>query len=158
MGNQHTSFHNHRECVRIPSLNFFPPLPDSRAVGSSAPTTITSDITKTFHVPREVSYLVTTLFLLGYVTGVCPNIPLFILFNLLQPLLWGPSSELVGRRPIFLLTLSCYTLLYLGQALAKNIETFLITRFFGGFFAIGPQTVCGGLIADIWSALGRLVD
>ncbi len=71
----------------------------------------------------------TTTFLLGYVFG---------------PLFWGPGSELWGRRPIFLIAMISYTLLHLGQALAKNIETLLVTRFLSGFFAVAPMTNCGG--------------
>ncbi|KAG6843826.1 hypothetical protein H0H87_012885 [Tephrocybe sp. NHM501043] len=107
---------------------------------SSAPTSTTVAIQAQFNVSAEVTYLLTTTFLLGYTFG---------------PLLWGPGSELVGRRPIFILTMTLYTLLTLGQALAHNIETLLITRFLCGFFAVAPLTNCGGVIADIWSAAGR---
>jgi len=107
---------------------------------SSAPTSATASLAKQFHVSAEITYLMTTVFLLGYVAG---------------PLFWGPGSELVGRRPIFVVTMSCYTLFHLGQALAPNIETLLITRFICGFFAAAPVTICGGVIADIWSAAGR---
>ena len=48
-----------------------------------------------------------------------------------------------------------YTLFHLGQALATNIQTLLITRFFAGFFAVAPLTNAGGVIADIFSAEGR---
>jgi len=48
-----------------------------------------------------------------------------------------------------------YTLFFLGQALAPNIETLLVTRFWGGFFAVAPLTIAGGVIADMWSAAGR---
>lgn len=70
--------------------------------------------------------------------------------------------------------MSCYTLFHLGQALAQNIQTLMICRFFGGFFAVAPLTICGGMfsmheprafsyvsslflgvIADVWPALGR---
>ena len=37
-----------------------------------------------------------------------------------------------------------YTLLYIGQALAPNIQTLLVTRFFSGFFSVAPLTNCGG--------------
>ncbi|KAF9556864.1 MFS polyamine transporter [Agrocybe pediades] len=107
---------------------------------SSAPSSATTRIMAEFGIDREVSYLVTTTFLLGYVFG---------------PLFWGPGSELVGRKPIFLGTMAMYTLFILGQALAQNIETLLVTRFFSGFFAVAPLTNSGGLIADIWSAVGR---
>lgn len=49
----------------------------------------------------------------------------------------------------------CYTLFHLGQALAPNIETLLITRFLGGFFAIAPMISSAGVIADIFPADSR---
>lgn len=64
--------------------------------------------------------------------------------SLLGPIVFGPGSELLGRRPIFMVAMSAYTVLHLGQALAHNIETLLITRFLGGFFASAPLTNCGG--------------
>lgn len=48
-----------------------------------------------------------------------------------------------------------YTLLHLGQALAQNIVTLLVTRFLAGFFAVAPLVNCGGVIADIWDPVGR---
>jgi multidrug resistance protein len=107
---------------------------------SSAPTSAIISIAKEFNISREISDLVTTVFLLGYVFG---------------PLFWGPGSELVGRRPIFLLSMTLYTLFHIGEALAPNIQTLLVTRFLSGFFAVAPLTICGGVIADIWPAVGR---
>lgn len=107
---------------------------------SSAPSSAAPRIMQEFHTSKEVSYLVTTVFLLGYVFG---------------PMFWGPGSELVGRRPIFIITMTLYTLFHLGQGLAKNMQTLLVTRFFVGFFAVAPVTNCGGVVADIWSAAGR---
>lgn len=48
-----------------------------------------------------------------------------------------------------------YTIFILGQALAQNIETLLVTRFISGFFACAPLTNSGGVIADIWDANTR---
>ncbi|KAG6826910.1 hypothetical protein H0H92_013935 [Tricholoma furcatifolium] len=107
---------------------------------SSSPTSAVEAIKAQFNISTEVTYLVTTVFLLGYMIG---------------PLLWGPGSELVGRRPILVGAMSMYTIFMLGQALAQNIQTFLITRFICGFFAVAPLTISGGVIADIWSAAGR---
>ena len=102
-----------------------------------------------FHTSKEVSYLVTTTFLIGYVFGVRAILILALktpkLNNpLIQPMFWGPGSELVGRRPIFIITLTLYTLFHLGQGLAKNMQTLLVTQFFAGFFAVAPLTNCGG--------------
>ncbi|KAJ7088126.1 MFS polyamine transporter [Mycena epipterygia] len=107
---------------------------------SSAPSSATRAIVEAFDVSAEVSYLLTSTFLLGYVFG---------------PLFWGPGSELIGRRPIFVFAMTTYTILHLGQALAQNIQTLLITRFFGGFFAVAPLVNAGGVIADIWSVETR---
>lgn len=41
-----------------------------RTFASSAPSSATLAIAKEFHVSAEVSYLITSLFLVGYVVGV----------------------------------------------------------------------------------------
>ncbi|KIK59308.1 hypothetical protein GYMLUDRAFT_44678 [Collybiopsis luxurians FD-317 M1] len=110
------------------------------AFGSSAPTPSITRIVAEFDVSTEVSYLMLTLYLLGFVFG---------------PPLWGPGSEMFGRRLILTSSMSAFTLFHLGQALAPNMQTFLVTRFFCGFFGVAPFTVCSGVIADIWPALGR---
>jgi MFS transporter, DHA1 family, multidrug resistance protein len=68
---------------------------------------------------------------------------------------WGPGSELIGRRPILIFSLSLYTLFHLGHALARNMMTIIITRFFAGFFACAPLTTSGGVFADIWNPVKR---
>ncbi|KAJ7466200.1 MFS general substrate transporter [Mycena galericulata] len=107
---------------------------------SSAPSSATLAIMEAFHTKSEISYLITSTFLLGYVFG---------------PLFWGPGSELFGRRPMFVIAMSVYTILHLGQALAQNVVTLLITRFLGGFFAVAPLVNAGGVIADIWAVEKR---
>ena len=114
-----------------------------------------------FQTSKEVSYLVTTTFLIGYVFGVRAILILALktpnLNNLIQPMFWGPGSELVGRRPIFIITMILYTLFHLGQGLAKNMQTLLVTRFFAGFFAVAPLTNCGGKF-PLWYLLDRRID
>ncbi|KAL1938779.1 hypothetical protein VTO73DRAFT_11382 [Trametes versicolor] len=107
---------------------------------SSAPSAAGLYIAAEFHASTEVGYLVTSIFLCGYVVG---------------PLLWGPGSELFGRRIVFRVTLVCYVLLHLGQALANNLTTLLVTRFLTGVFACAPLTNCGGVIVDIWDPVTR---
>ncbi|EPS94316.1 hypothetical protein FOMPIDRAFT_1026243 [Fomitopsis schrenkii] len=107
---------------------------------SSAPSSAGTYIATEFGKEREYAYLVTSVFLCGYVIG---------------PLFWGPGSELLGRRPVFLVTLGAYTILHLGQALAKDMNTLLATRFLGGFFAVAPLTNCGGMMFDIWDPIRR---
>ncbi|KAJ6480272.1 MFS polyamine transporter [Mycena sanguinolenta] len=115
---------------------------------SSAPSGTARFVAADFGISEEVSDLITSMFLLGYVLG---------------PVFWGPGSELIGRRPIFVFAMSMYTILHLGQALAKNITTMLIFRFLGGFAACAPLAISlplhlehlfdcifSGVIADIW--------
>ncbi|CDO78123.1 hypothetical protein BN946_scf184725.g2 [Trametes cinnabarina] len=107
---------------------------------SSAPSTAGEYIAAEFHASTELGYLVTSIFLCGYVCG---------------PSLWGPGSELFGRRIIFRVTLVLYVLFHLGQALAHNMATLLVTRFLTGLFACAPLTNCGGVIVDIWDPITR---
>ncbi|TFK65925.1 MFS general substrate transporter [Pluteus cervinus] len=107
---------------------------------SSAPAPTVPNLMQEFNVSQEVATLVVSAFLLGYVFG---------------PFVWGPGSELIGRRPVLIFSLSCYTVFFFGQALATNIATLLVTRFLSGFFAVAPLTNAGGVIADLWDAEGR---
>ncbi|KAJ6534455.1 major facilitator superfamily domain-containing protein [Mycena vulgaris] len=118
---------------------------------SSAPNSATYAIMVAFDIKQEVSYLITSNFLLGYAFGHT-RADLFF-----WPLVLGPGSELIGRRPIFVIAMSTYTLLHLGQALAQNIETLLIARFLGGSFAVAPLINAGNFARhrDIWSAETR---
>ena len=93
-----------------------------------------------FNISNEVSYLVTSLFLCGYILG---------------PILWGPGSELLGRRLILVITMIVFTLLHLGQSLAPNIQTLLVTRFLSGVFGAGPLSTWGGMsiessLREVW--------
>ena len=58
--------------------------------------------------------------------------------------MWGPASELFGRKPVFVVSMVLYTLFHIGQALAPNIQTLLVTRFLSGLFSVAPLTNCGG--------------
>lgn len=107
---------------------------------SSAPSSATSQVAEQFNSGSEVAELTTALFLAGYVAG---------------PLLWAPLSEMLGRRPIFILTLAVFGLFQIGCALAQNIWTLIICRFFAAVFASSPLVNCGGVIADMWDPIRR---
>jgi MFS transporter, DHA1 family, multidrug resistance protein len=61
-----------------------------------------------------------------------------------------------GRRTILIPTLIAYTLFHLGQGLAKNMATVLVTRFLCGFFACASLNNCGGILNDLWDAARRV--
>ncbi|GAA6034746.1 hypothetical protein JCM8097_001149 [Rhodosporidiobolus ruineniae] len=107
---------------------------------SSAPSSAVTQMSGDFGVGTEVGALVTSLFLLGYCLG---------------PLIWAPMSELVGRRPVFVISMLIFAIWQIGDALAKNIWTVIIVRFFAATFASSPLTNAGGVIADIHDPIGR---
>lgn len=59
---------------------------------------------------------------------------------MLGPLVWGPLSEIVGRRPVFIGTFIVYVGFQIGCALAPNTGALLAFRFLGGTFAAAPLT------------------
>src|SRR5690625_3633715 len=85
---------------------------------SSAYSAGTEQIAREFGVGTQVATLGTTLFLFGFGVG---------------PLLWAPLSEVFGRRvavmaPMFVA--SCFSF---ASATAKDLQTLMLTRFFGAF-------------------------
>ncbi|RAK98732.1 MFS transporter [Aspergillus ibericus CBS 121593] len=72
-----------------------------------------------FHISKIVGLFGVFTYLLGMAIGT---------------IVFAPLSEIVGRRPVYLVCLSVFLLLILPSALSRNIEAILITRFFGGLF------------------------
>ncbi|OAQ77788.1 MFS multidrug transporter [Purpureocillium lilacinum] len=107
---------------------------------SSAYSAGTEQIAREFGVGTQVATLGTTLFLFGFGVG---------------PLLWAPLSEVFGRRvavmaPMFVA--SCFSF---ASATAKDLQTLMLTRFFGAFFASAPVTNTGGVLGDLFSPAWR---
>lgn len=75
--------------------------------------------------------------------------------NACGPLLWAPMSEAYGRKPSVLIPIFGLMLFSFASATAENIQTLLITRFFGGVFGGAPLSNVGGVLADIWPATQR---
>ncbi|KAL7415351.1 MFS general substrate transporter [Mrakia frigida] len=73
------------------------------------------------------------------------------------PLFMAPLSETVGRNPVYLLNYIGFVLFFLPLALATNIQTSIIARFFSGVFGAAGTTMVGGGLADIWVTSERSV-
>ncbi|KAF7193801.1 Citrinin biosynthesis cluster MFS transporter mrr1 [Pseudocercospora fuligena] len=108
-----------------------------------ASSVLSSAVTPTsmeFGVSEEVMVLMVSLFVLGFAFG---------------PVFWGPISELYGRKiPLF----SGYLIFAIFQvpvAVAQNLQTIMICRFFGGFFASAPLAIVGGALADFFDPVNR---
>ena len=90
---------------------------------------------KEFGVGSEVGTLGTTLYVLGFATG---------------PLIWAPWSELRGRKWPLTISMLLGGIFTLACALAKDIQTLVIYRFFAGVCGAGQLTVVPGVLADIY--------
>ncbi|KAF8317074.1 MFS general substrate transporter [Clavulina sp. PMI_390] len=107
---------------------------------STAPVGIIPQLEKHFEISSEVATLVLSLFVAGYCVG---------------PIVWGPLSETIGRRPVFIGSFVVYMLFQIGCALSPNVGAILAFRFLGGCLAASPLSNSGAVIADIWAARQR---
>ncbi|OWZ28764.1 spermine transporter [Cryptococcus neoformans c45] len=110
------------------------------ALGSAMPTGDLPGAAETLHVSDEAIYLSITLFVAGFGIG---------------PLIFAPLSEVVGRRPIYAVSMIFYFLFTLPSCLAKNIATMLAGRMIAGLASSAPFTNVGGTIADVWDTKDR---
>ncbi|KAL3492104.1 MFS general substrate transporter [Aspergillus germanicus] len=62
------------------------------------------------------------------------GVPTYLLGMAIGTIVSAPLSEVVGRRPVYLVSMALFLVLVLPSALAHNIEAILIGRFFGGLF------------------------
>lgn len=102
---------------------------------SSLYTTTYNQIDEDFGTSRIVSTLGLSLFVFGL--G-------------LSPLVLGPLSEFYGRRPIYIGAFVFFTIWLVPCAVAPNIETMLVARFFDGLSGSAFLSVAGGTIGDMF--------
>ncbi|KAI1386722.1 polyamine transporter 1 [Hypoxylon trugodes] len=100
----------------------------------------TLQIAEQFGVGRQVATLGTTLFLLGFGIG---------------PLLWAPLSEVYGRRVAVLTPMFISICFSFASAVAKDLQTLMLTRFWGAIFASAPVTNTGGVLGDLFTPAYR---
>lgn len=63
----------------------------------------------------------------------------------------APLSEVVGRRPVYIVSMSIFLVLILLSALAKNITAIIVSRFFGGFFGSAMMSNSPASVNDVIS-------
>lgn len=86
---------------------------------------------------ETVGAMTVSIYLLGYVIG-----PLFL----------APLCEIYGRKPILGAANAFFCVWQIGCALAPNIATLIVFRFFSGVGGAGCLTLGGGVISDIFRA------
>lgn len=89
--------------------------------------------------------------LLGPQAGSALTQPAFCL----AAMLFAPMSELLGRRPVFLLTFIPFFLLNIGCALSKNMTTMLVLRALAGSIGSAPLANSAGIVSDVFTAQER---
>ncbi|KAH8124981.1 hypothetical protein FP744_10004927 [Trichoderma asperellum] len=94
-----------------------------------------STMSEKFHIAPEVATLGVTLYVLGFSAG---------------PLLWGPLSEVKGRRLPLVIAAFGTAIFQFAVAVSKDVQSIMINRFFAGFFGTAPLAVGGGVFVDLF--------
>lgn len=93
-----------------------------------------------FNVGETVSILSTSLYVCGFATG---------------PVIFGPLSELFGRKIVLVPSCLGYVLFSFAVATAKDMQTLMICRFFAGFIGGAPMVLCPAVMADVFLTKAR---
>jgi multidrug resistance protein len=107
---------------------------------SSVFSTATVVTAEHFGVSNEVMILGTSLFVLGFAVG---------------PPIWGPLSELYGRKYPLFIGFFIFAIFQIPVAVAQNLQTIMLCRFFGGVFGSAPLGIVGGTLTDFWGPIDR---
>ncbi|KAJ5142135.1 Vacuolar protein sorting-associated protein 62 [Penicillium atrosanguineum] len=102
---------------------------------SSMYTTTYTQLMKEFGCSQEVATLGLSFFIWGLGVG-----PLFL----------SPLSEFYGRRNIYIVSLSLFLIWIIPCAVAQNIQTMIICRFFNGLSGSAFLSVAGGTVGDLF--------
>ncbi|KUL88762.1 hypothetical protein ZTR_03564 [Talaromyces verruculosus] len=103
---------------------------------SSVYTMIYGQVTEEFHCSKEVATLGLTTFIFGLGVG-----PMFL----------APLSEFYGRRIIYITSFTFYVIWMIPCAVAQNIQTLIVVRFFGGLSGAAFLSVAGGTVGDLFN-------
>ena len=69
--------------------------------------------------------------------------------------MWGPISEVYGRRPPLIIGIFFMGVFQVGAAAAENVAAIFICRFFAGVFGCASLSVVGGSLGDFWDPVER---
>ena len=119
--------------------------------------TITSPLTATIYFP--LLPLLRTHFNTS-AQSINLTITLYVVFQALSPAIFGPLSDSLGRRPVYLITLSLYVVGNLGLALNKRSYSVLLgLRALQSLGASAAFSVSYGVVADVCvpSERGRML-
>lgn len=105
-------------------------------IASSLPSNAGTSLSTNFPAATTIELVLpVSIFLVGYVVG---------------PMIWGPLSEVQGRKPVLAGSFVLYTVFMLACALAPNFPLLLVFRLLCGANAAAPVVVVGGVYADVF--------
>jgi DHA1 family multidrug resistance protein-like MFS transporter len=64
--------------------------------------------------------------------------------------MWAPLSELYGRKPPLIIAAFGFAIFTIAVAVAKDLQTVLICRFFSGLFGSSPLAIVAAVFADMF--------
>jgi MFS family permease len=75
--------------------------------------------------------------------------------NIYSPILWGPLSEIKGRRLPLVIAAFGTAIFHFAVAVSKDLQSILINRFFAGFFGTSSLAVSGAVMVDMFDNKSR---
>ncbi|KAG0652457.1 putative transporter [Hyphodiscus hymeniophilus] len=105
------------------------------AFTSSIFSTATRVVAVQYHVSTEVGILGLSFYVLGFALG---------------PLFWAPFSELQGRRLPIVIGMFGFSIFQIAVAAAKDLQTVLLCRLWGGIFGACPLAVVAAVFSDMF--------
>ncbi|KAM0703148.1 hypothetical protein Q7P35_009086 [Cladosporium inversicolor] len=108
--------------------------------GSSVWSTATVVTAEEFGVSQEVMILGVTLYVVGFALG---------------PLVFGPLSELYGRRTPLMAGMLGFLIFQIPIGVASNLQTIFVCRFFGGAFGSATLAIVPGMAVDLFNPVER---
>ncbi|KIX08540.1 uncharacterized protein Z518_03196 [Rhinocladiella mackenziei CBS 650.93] len=83
------------------------------------------------------------------------GVSLYVLGFALGPIIWGPCSELLGRRYPLFIGYAVFALMQIPIALSKSLAGVLICRLLAGCFGSAPMVLVSAMYADYWTPAHR---
>lgn len=154
-------------------------VPRSERRGLLARLTFVPEVEKPYHYARSTKWFIT--FLVAIAAAAAPigsaillpalpelaidlnttqtitnlSVAMYMLSMSIFPLWWSSFSETLGRRSIYLVSFTFYTIWNIASALSSSIGMLVVMRILSGGCAASVQAVGAGTIADIWEVKER---
>ncbi|EXJ80118.1 hypothetical protein A1O1_08260 [Capronia coronata CBS 617.96] len=105
------------------------------SIGSSIIYTALAAVAKDLHTTNSVTNL---------------SLAFYLLAMAFTPLWWSSFSETLGRRTIYLVSFSLFTLFSVLSAVSVNMAMLILFRVLSGGAAASVQAVGAGTVSDLW--------